>query len=103
MAGPCDVFSRWLVHIHPMRMGVIDTEELQMAPTEFRHDSRDVAGRHHIISNRIRRNILRWERARDYVSLPGQNAAAFAMRLAASMRQDLAKHFATTSDGWDHC
>jgi len=42
------------------------------------------------------RDVLRRERLRDYVVLPGQKSAAFSMRLATGMPQELPKHFAPT-------
>src|SRR5579863_10309876 len=97
-----DVFGRRLVHVHPVRMRVVDAEEFEPSLAEFTHQARDLLGRYHVIPDRISRDVLRRERPRDYVVLPRQKSAAFSMRLAAGMLQQLPKNFAATSDGALH-
>ena len=83
-------------------MRVVDAEEFKSTFAEFPGQADDLLGFNHIIPDRIRRDVLRGEGSRDYVVLPRQNSAAFSMRLAAGMLQELPKHFAATSDGSLH-
>jgi len=83
-------------------MRVIDSEEFQSPLTEFPHQTLDFRRRDAIIPDRIGRNVLRRERLRNESILPGQNSAAFPMRLAARMLQELPVYFSTTSDGSLH-
>ena len=102
MAGQRDVFGGWLVGVHPMRMRVVEAEEFETALAEFYFQPRDILRRDHVIPDRIGGDIFRGERACDDVVLACEEAAAFAMRLTAGVRQNLSKHFATTLDGGTH-
>src|SRR5271168_527966 len=57
---------------------------------------------HLVIPGWIGRDVLRRERLRDSSVLPRQNSAAFPMRLAAGVLQELPVYFAATSDGALH-
>ena len=99
MVGERDVFRRRLVHVQPIRMRVVGAKESKPALAEFCHYTRDLFGRNFVIADRISGDVLRRERLR-YQSVPSrQNSAAFLMRLATGMRQELAVHFAATLDG----
>jgi hypothetical protein len=103
MVGQRDVSRRRLVHVQPMWMRVVYAEEFETPFAEFLHQSPDLSGRNYVIPDRINRDVLRRERPRDYAALPRQNSAAFPMRLATGMLQQLPKHFAATLDGSLHC
>src|SRR5579863_7677232 len=102
MAGQRDVFVGWLVRVHPMRMRVVEAEEVETALAEFLFQSRDILRRDHIIPDRIGGDIFRGERARDDVVLARENSAAFAMGVTAGVRQYLPEDFAATLDGANH-
>jgi len=85
MAGQRDVFGRWLVRVQPVRMRVVDAEEFETPLAEFSDQPRQLPGRNYVIPDRISGDVLRRESPGDYIVLARQNAAAFSMRLAASM------------------
>ena len=102
MAGQRDIFGRWFVRVHPVRMRVVKAEEGETALAAFVSQSRDVPGRDHVVPYRIGGDVPCGERARDHIVLAGQNSAAFPMRLTAGVRQHLPEHFAATLDGANH-
>jgi len=83
-------------------MRVVDAEEFEPPLAEFTHQTHKLLGRNHVIPDRISRDVLRRERLGDQAVLPRQNSAAFPMRLAAGMLQELPVDFAATSDGALH-
>src|SRR5258708_35017073 len=83
-------------------MRVLDAQDFELTRANFLHQANDPLGRNHVIPDRISRDVLRRERPRDYLALPRQNSAAFSMRLAAGMLQELPNHFAATSHGSLH-
>jgi hypothetical protein len=85
-----------------MWMRVVDSEEFEPPLTKLLHQAHDFFRCNLVVPDRISRNVLRRERLRDESVLPGQNSAAFSMRLAAGMRQELPVYFAATSDGSLH-
>ncbi len=97
-AGQRDVRGRRFVRLHPIGMRVVDAEEFEPPPAEFSRQTRDFPGCDLVIPDGIRRDVARGERLRDQSVLPRQNSAAFPIRLAAGMLQELAVYFATTSD-----
>jgi len=102
IAGERDVPGRRLVHVQPVRMRVVDAEEFEPTLVEFPHQAHHLLVPNQVTPDRISRDVLHRERPRDYVVPPRQNSAAFSMRLAAGMLQELPKHFAATSDGLLH-
>src|SRR5258708_804548 len=83
-------------------MRVVDAQEFEPTRAEFLHQAHDLLGRIRVIPDRISRDVLRRDRPRDCLVLPRQNSAAFSMRLAAGMLQELPNHFAATSHGSLH-
>ena len=81
---------------------MVDAEEFEPPLAELPHQAHDLLGRNLVIPDRISRDVLRRERLRDYAVLSRQNSAAFSMRLAAGMLQELPENFAATSDGSLH-
>lgn len=81
---------------------MVDAEELETPLAELPHQARNLFGRNHVIPHRISRGVLSRECLRDESALPGQNSAAFAMRLAAGLLEELPVHFAATLDGSLH-
>ena len=81
---------------------MVDAEEFEPTPAEFPHQAHELLERNLVIPDRISRDVLRRKRLRDYVALPRQNSAAFSMRLAAGMLQELPVYFAAASDGSLH-
>jgi len=102
IVGQRDVFGRRLVGVQPVRMRVVDAEEFEPPLTEFPHQAHDLLGRNLVIPDWISRDVFCGERLRDESVLPRQNAAAFAMRLAAGVLQELPVYFAAASDGSLH-
>src|SRR5262249_14561696 len=96
IVGERDVFGRRLVGVHPVRMRVVDAEECKPSFAEFLHQAHDLFGRDLVIPDRISGDVFRRERLCDYAVPPRQNPAAFSMRLAAGMLEELPKHFAPT-------
>src|SRR6516164_4713952 len=86
-----------------MRMRVINPEKFQSPLAKLRHQPHDLPGRNLVVPDWIRRDILRRERLRDKPIPPRQNSAAFPMRLAAGMLQNLPIYLAATPDGSLHC
>src|SRR5438045_8121141 len=102
IAGERDVPGRRLVHVQPARMRVVDAEEFEPALAKFPHQAHHLLGPNQIIPDRISRDVFRRERSSDYVELPRDNSAAFSMRMAAGMLQELPKYFPATSDSSLH-
>ena len=102
MAGQRDVFGRRFVDVEPMRMRVVDAEKFEATFAELLHQAKDLLGLNFVVPDRISRHVLRRESPRDQSSLARKDSAAFAVRLTASMLQELAVDFASTLDGGDH-
>jgi hypothetical protein len=81
---------------------MVDAEEFEPPLAEFPHQAHYLPGRNLVVPDRISREVLRRECLRDESVLPRQNSAAFPMRLAARMLQELSVYFAATSDGSLH-
>ena len=100
--GQRDVFGRWFVWVHPVRMRVVDAEKFETAVEELSIQAREVVGCNRIIPDGVGRDVFCGKRARNYVVLACQKSATFPMRLAAGVLQELAEHFAATLDGSRH-
>ena len=100
--GQRNIFERGLVGVHPMRMRVINAEELEPPLAEFRHEARDLRACNLVVPDRISCDVPRRECLRDDAVLPRQNSAAFSMGLVAGMLQELSVDFAATLDGALH-
>lgn len=69
IVGQFDVFLRRLVHVEPVRMGVVDPEEFEPALSTFPQQTHDLRVRNRVIPDRINRDVFGGERPRDYVVL----------------------------------
>ena len=81
---------------------MVDTEEFEPTLVEFPNQAHHLLVPNQVIPDRISGDVLRRQRPSDYVVLPRQNSAAFSMRLAAGMLQDLPKYFPATLDSSFH-
>ena len=81
---------------------MVKAEEFEPALTEFGHKAGDFFGRNFVIPDGIRCDVLGGESLGDESVLPGEYAAAFAMRLAPGVGQEFAVDFAAAANGALH-
>jgi hypothetical protein len=94
VVGERDVFGRRLVRVHPVWMRMVDSEEFEATLAELLHEADDLLRRNFVIPGRIDGDVFRREGLRDYAVLARQNSAAFLMRIAPGVFEELPKYFA---------
>ena len=100
--GQRNIFGRRLVCVHPMGMRVINPQEFESPLAQFLHQVCHLLGSNFVIPDRISRDVFRRESLRNDPVVPRKNSAAFPMRLASGMLEELPIYFAATSDGTLH-
>lgn len=73
---------------------MVDAEEFETALAQLRREAGKVRGRDCIIPHRISGGIIRGKSVSDQTALPCQDSAAFSVRVAAGVRENLPVHLA---------